>query len=61
MKLTNSKYSEIRAVLIGEIVLRNAQRTGVVCGMRLSEVANGERVGNMKYKVGGVRTQNREN
>ena len=34
MKLTNSKYGEISAVLIGEIVLRNAQRTGVVCGMR---------------------------
>ena len=51
MKLTNSKYSEIRAVLIGEIVLRNAQRTGVVCGMRVSEVENGERVGKMKYKV----------
>ena len=49
--LNRYKYNEIRAVLIGEIVLGNAQRTGVVCGMRVSEVANGERVGEMKYKV----------
>ena len=49
--LNKSKYSEIRAVLIGEIVLKNAQWTGVVCGMKVSEVASGERVGEMKYKV----------
>ena len=51
IQLNKCKYSEIRAVLIGEIILRNAQRTGVVCGMRVSEVANGERVGEIKYKV----------
>ena len=49
--LNKSKYCEIRAVLIGEIVLRNAQRTGVVCGMKVSEVASSEIIGEMKYKV----------
>ena len=38
------QYYENRAVLIGEIIYRSAQRSGVVIGMKTTEVENGETI-----------------
>ena len=51
-KLTHYTYYKHRAVLIGEIIYRNAQRTGVATGMKISEVEDSEMCGNIrKIKV----------
>ena len=42
--LTKNEYYKYRAVLIGEIIFRSAQRAGVVSGMRRSEVSAAEMV-----------------
>ena len=42
--LSKNDYYKYRAVLIGEIIFRSAQRAGVVCGMRRSEVSAAEMV-----------------
>ena len=47
-KLTPNMYHEFRAVLIGEIIYRNAQRIGVVCGMVCSEVENSKEDGGIR-------------
>ena len=39
-RMTQHQYYRFRAVLIGEIIFRSAQRSGVVIGMKTSEVAN---------------------
>ena len=39
-KITQREYYEFRTVLIGEIIFRNAQRSGVILGMKNSEVNN---------------------
>ena len=38
MPLTVPQYYNFRAILIGEIIFRNAQRSGVACGIMISEV-----------------------
>ena len=37
-KMTQNSYYTYRVVLVGEVIYRNAQRTGLVLGMRRSEV-----------------------
>ena len=52
LKYTGALYYYLRAALIGEIILGNAQRTGIVCGIKRSEVDRSEDEGDLiKVKV----------
>ena len=42
--LTKNEYYKYRAVMVGEIIFRSAQRAGIVCGIRRSEVSAAEMV-----------------